>query len=352
MKRYIKNWVPATLIGCAMALTSCVGDLDVKPIDPNKNTTPTPEQLLSKCYADLGLAGQSGPDGDCDIDGLDGGTTGFVRQLFNTNELPTDEAICNWGDPGISEFNFATYGSTHPMANGFYYRLFFGVTVCNQYINTFGSFNATMTAEARFLRALNYFYLMDLYGNVPFTEELRDGVAPQYSRKQLYSYIESELLAIEPTLAAPQPKKSTDAGYGRVDRAAAWLLLARLYLNAEVYTGTPQWQKAADYAQRVMNSPYHLYTGATTNGWTAYQQLFMGNNGFLWHDAVPHGQHLRRRHRGQSEWSHRQQHHRDMGRQPRTQGSGREVLPLGHRASRACERHARRSRRRPRALRR
>ena len=71
MKRYIKNWVPATLIGCAMALTSCVGDLDVKPIDPNKNTTPTPEQLLSKCYADLGLAGQSGPDGDCDIDGLD-----------------------------------------------------------------------------------------------------------------------------------------------------------------------------------------------------------------------------------------------------------------------------------------
>ena len=279
MKRYIKNWVPATLIGCAMALTSCVGDLDVKPIDPNKNTTPTPEQLLSKCYADLGLAGQSGPDGDCDIDGLDGGTTGFVRQLFNTNELPTDEAICNWGAPGISEFNFATYGSTHPMANGFYYRLFFGVTVCNQYINTFGSFNATMTAEARFLRALNYFYLMDLYGNVPFTEELRDGVAPQYSRKQLYSYIESELLAIEPTLAAPQPKKSTDAGYGRVDRAAAWLLLARLYLNAEVYTGTPQWQKAADYAQRVMNSPYHLYTGATTNGWTAYQQLFMGNNG-------------------------------------------------------------------------
>ena len=348
MKRYIKNWVPATLIGCAMALTSCVGDLDVKPIDPNKNTTPTPEQLLSKCYADLGLAGQSGPDGDCDIDGLDGGTTGFVRQLFNTNELPTDEAICNWGDPGISEFNFATYGSTHPMANGFYYRLFFGVTVCNQYINTFGSFNATMTAEARFLRALNYFYLMDLYGNVPFTEELRDGVAPQYSRKQLYSYIESELLAIEPTLAAPQPKKSTDAGYGRVDRAAAWLLLARLYLNAEVYTGTPQWQKAADYAQRVMNSPYHLYTGATTNGWTAYQQLFMGNNG---ESGASVEAILPVLQDGKTTASYGTTLFL-MASQPLTHGSGREVLPLGHRASRACERHACRSRRRPRALRR
>ena len=50
-------------------------------------------------------------------------------------------------------------------------------------------------------------------------------------------------------------------------------------LDAQVYTGTPQWEKAAKYAKMVIDSPYKLYTGATKNGWTAYQQLFMGDNG-------------------------------------------------------------------------
>ena len=262
-----------------MGLSSCIGDLDVTPIDPNKNTNPKSDQLFTKCYADLALAGQSGPDGDCDIDGLDGGTTGFVRQLFNTNELPTDEAICNWGDPGIAEFNYISFDSNHPMAKGFYYRLYFGVTICNQYLATFADVDETKTAEVRFLRALNYYHLMDLYGNVPFTEQVSAKAAPQYTRKQMYDFLEKELLEIEPKLSAATPKKSTDAGYGRVDKAAAWMLLSRLYLNAQVYTGTPQWQKAAEYAKKVMDSNYKLYTGATKNGWTAYQQLFMGDNG-------------------------------------------------------------------------
>ena len=279
MKKSIKNILPAAALLLSMGLSSCIGDLDVTPIDPNKNTKANPDQLFTKCYADLALAGQSGPEGDSDIDGLDGGTTGFVRQLFNTNELPTDEAICNWGDPGIAEFNYISFDSNHPMAKGFYYRLYFGVTICNQYLATFAKVDETKTAEVRFLRALNYYYLMDLYGNVPFTEQISAAAAPQYTRKQLYDYIEKELLEIEPKLSAATPKKSTDAGYGRVDKAAAWMLLARLYLNAQVYTGTAQWQKAAEYAKKVMDSNYKLYTGATKNGWTAYQQLFMGDNG-------------------------------------------------------------------------
>ena len=73
-------------------------------------------------------------------------------------------------------------------------------------------------------------------------------------------------------------KKSSDAGYGRVDKAAAWMLLARLYLNAEVYVGTPQWAKAAEYAKKIMDSDYRLNTQGV-NGWSAYQMLFMGDNG-------------------------------------------------------------------------
>ena len=161
----------------------------------------------------------------------------------------------------------------------FYYRLYFGVTICNQYINNFGDVDKQKTAEVRFIRALDYYLLMDAFGNIPFTEKVSAESAKQYSRKQMYDYIEKELLAIENDLMEPKAKKSTDANYGRVDKAAVWMLLSRLYLNAEVYTGTAQWQKAADYAKKVINSPYQLYTGATVNGWTAYQQLFMGDNG-------------------------------------------------------------------------
>ena len=87
-----------------LGFTSCTGDLDVTPIDPNMTTEVTPSGLFNKCYANMALAGQGGANGDCDIDGLDGGTTGFVRQLFNSNELTSDEAFCSWGDDGIATF--------------------------------------------------------------------------------------------------------------------------------------------------------------------------------------------------------------------------------------------------------
>lgn len=170
MKRYIKKLAPVAALLFTLSLTSCVKDLDVTPIDPNLQTKINPDYLFNKCYANFGLSGNNGPDGDCDIDGLDGGTTGFIRQLFNSNDLTTDEAICNWTqDEGIPEFNFNNYGSSHPMLKGFYYRLYFGVTVCNQYLNNFGDVDKQKTAEVRFIRALDYYLLMDAFGNIPFT---------------------------------------------------------------------------------------------------------------------------------------------------------------------------------------
>jgi hypothetical protein len=56
------------------------------------------------------------------------------------------------------------------------------------------------------------------------------------------------------------------------------MLLMRLYLNAEVYTGTAQWAKAAEYAKKVMDSSYKLNTTGAGK-WSAYQMLFMGDNG-------------------------------------------------------------------------
>lgn len=272
---YLKNIVPAAALCLSLGLGSCVGDLDVTPIENEEgNTTMTPDNdaLFNKCYANMVLAGQGGPDGDCDIDGLDGGTTGFVRQLFNANELTTDHAICCWGDEGIPAFNYNQWSANHPMLKGFYYRLYFGVTMCNYYLEVAADEDPQKLAEVRFLRALYYYYLMDGWGNIAFLTTVSSEAAPQASRQEVYNFIESELLEIESQLAAPKTNS-----YGRVDQAGAWMLLARLYLNAEVYTGTAQWQKASDYASKVMNSGYSLSKQATGK-WSGYQKLFMADN--------------------------------------------------------------------------
>lgn len=277
MKKYIKNILPLAAIALSVGMASCTSDLDVEPIDPNLSTKYSAPGLFNKCYANLALAGNGGANGDCDIDGLDGGTTGFVRQMFNANTLTTDEGICQWGDDGIAQFDYNTYDASHPMLNGYFARLTTGISYCNQYLNVAGDYNETMTAEIRFVRAFEYYLLMDAYGNIPFATSLTTPV--RLTRAEAYDWIEKELLDLEPKLSAAKPKKSTDAGYGRVDKAAAWLLLARLYLNAQVYTGTAQWQKAADYAKKVMNESGYKLNTKSVNGWSAYQMLFMGDNG-------------------------------------------------------------------------
>lgn len=275
---FFKQILPAAALMLSLGFSSCVGDLDVEPIDPSTNMTVNPVALFNKCYANMALAGQGGANGDCDIDGLDGGTTGFVRQLFNANCLTTDEAHCPWGDEGIPAFNHNQWGASHPMLKGFYYRLFFGVTMCNHYLEVAADYDARMTAEIRYLRALHYAILMDCYGNVPFVTSVTSELAQQKSRPEMFAWIEQELKEVEPLLADAKVKKDSEEGYGRVDKAAVWMLLARLYLNAEVYTGTPQWEKAKQYAKMVMDSPYKVFT-AGVNGWSAYQMLFMGDNG-------------------------------------------------------------------------
>lgn len=299
--KYLNNILPVAALMLTAGLTSCVNDLDVTPIDPSSIMVPDEPALYTKCYANMVLAGQGGKDGDCDIDGLDGGTTGFIRQLFNAQELGTDESICAWGDPGIPNFNFNQNTAAHPMLKGFYYRIFAGINYCNHYLDVCGGMDETRTAEVRFLRALYYYYLMDLYGNVPFALELSATNAHQIARADLFRWIEGELLGKAVTvnamddpstvigettgdgclakMQAPVARTSSKAdGYGRADQDAANLLLARMYLNAKVYTGQERWAEAKEYAEKVINGPHKLWT--TGKGkWTAYQMLFMGDNG-------------------------------------------------------------------------
>ena len=299
--KYIKNILPVAAIALTAGLSSCTGDLDVTPIDPNTIMTVDEPGLYVKCYANMALAGNTGANGDCDIDGLDGGTTGFVRQLFNANELTTDESICCWGDDGILGFDYNTWDASHPMLKGFYYRLYAGINYCNHYLDVCKGIDATRTAEVRFLRTLYYSYLLDCWGNVPFALELSASSPQQIARADLFKWIEAELLgkavtanamknpdhqilnreegdAIIDALQPAQARTSSSEGYGRVDQDAANLLLARLYLNAAVYTGEARWADAKTYAEKVINGPHKLWT--TGKGkWSAYQMLFMGDNG-------------------------------------------------------------------------
>ena len=276
MKRFIKNIIPVAAVTLLFGMSSCTKDLDVTPINPNLSLDLDADGLFNKCYANLGLQGNGGANGDCDIDGLDGGTTGFIRQMWNSNELTTDEAICSWGDDGIQQFDYNSYDASHPMLNGYFNRLTTGISYCNQYIQVAGDLDAQKTAEVRFIRALHYYLMMDAFGGVPFAETLS---TPTYkTRAEIFSWLEQELLAIEPAMAAARAKTSSDPMYGRADKAAAWMLLMRMYFNAEVYTGTPQWGKAAEYAKKVIDSSYKLNTTGTKD-WSAYQMLFMGDNG-------------------------------------------------------------------------
>ena len=281
MKTLIKNisLIAASALALSVAATSCVKDLDVTPIDPNLALLEDTDYLFNKCYATLAMAGNGDVDDNCDVDGIDGGTSGFVRQMWNANELTTDEAYCVWGDPGIDGFNFNTYDASHPMLRGYYYRLFTAITFCNHYLEVAADADPVKVAEIRFLRAFEYFLALSGFGpNIPFVTSVSSEKPKPGEGTQIYDFIEKELKEIEPVLSAPKVVKEGQDGYGRVSQAAAWLLLARLYLNAQVFTGTPQWAKAAEYAQKVIDSPMKLNTTGTANA-SAYEMLFMGDNG-------------------------------------------------------------------------
>ena len=294
MNKYFKYIVcAAAAIVLSVGLNSCVKDLDVEPIDPSLKNDVTAEQLFNKCYSVFATSGNNGGDDNVDVDGLDGGFQHKFRQMWNSNELTSDEAICGWGDEGIASYCHNSYDASHPMLRGYYFGLCIGITFCNQYLEVFADHDATMTAEIRFLRAFQFYLLTDAFGNIPFTTKISGDNPEQYTRAQVCEFIESELKDIigegsgNQVLADPMPKNYGQQGFGRVDKAAAWMLLARLYLNSEVYTGTARWAEARDYAKKVMDSNYKLFTGdyngtgidGVTRHFTAYQMLFMGDNG-------------------------------------------------------------------------
>jgi hypothetical protein len=261
-------------------IQSCTKKLDLKPTnDVTSETVYTNlagyKSVLAKVYGSFALTGNQGPAGNGDVQGIDEGFSDFFRLFWKAQELSTDEAVISWGDVGIQDFHNMNWTSNNSFLTGLYYRCMYQITLCNEFIRQAADSKLSergisggdadnirqFAREARFLRAFQYWVLMDLYGNPPFaTEATAIGGAPppRIARGELFNYIESELKAIEPGMPAPHSNE-----YGRTDKAAVWALLARMYLNAEVYTGTAKYTDAITYSKKVIDAGYSLISNYT-----------------------------------------------------------------------------------------
>ena len=285
------------VLGLSMTLTSCTDDLNVTPKDDDEFLSETffqdPEsykQVLAKLYAGLYVGGNDG-DGDAavpskspDIAGLGGDFSSYLRLLFVTQEFSTDEAIIAWADGALPTLNTQMWSPANEFLEGTFSRAFYHISVANEFLRqttdekltargvdaNLKAEIATFRAEARFLRAFSYYNLMDLFGNVPITTE-NDPVGffypQQKKRAEVFAFVESELKDLDNSLAASKTNE-----YGRVDKTAAKFLLAQVYLNAKVYTGTERYSEAVALCSDIITGSGYTFANIP------YGYLFSADN--------------------------------------------------------------------------
>lgn len=306
-----KTIAPAAALLLAASMSSCMDDLNKGNIDPNVDATPNITGLYSKCYAGLIMEGN---DGTADFTIDDNGKSTLLRNLFNFNEVPTDEAICWWSDGGIADVGYNKFDPGNATLKNLYYRLMSNISYENHFLSLDAAkAEKTKYAEVRVLRAYSYFLMLDFFGDPTFIDKISAETPRQahsynskfesgksYTRAELlqmgreflFGWVEKELLAAEPDLLEAKPETDSDADYGRIDKGTCWLLLSRLYLNAGTYLNNdgqnnPYWNKALEYAEKIIDpsTGYALFDDskmskeAKDNGYKPYDLLFMGDNG-------------------------------------------------------------------------
>lgn len=269
-----------------LSFTSCVGDLNVTPIDPNVvlpgdvlNTQQAYNQLLSKVYQGLACSSSYGQDGGPDISGVDGGYGQYLRAMFHLQCLSTDEAVCCWNDQTLYDIHNLCWSTSDTFVAAAYYRVFFQISLANEFIRqakatTIEGFDMKdqYIAEARALRLLSYYHAIDLFGNVPFSTE-DDSVGSegpqQIGRASLWEWMVNEcqeLLAADSALPA-----AGQTEYGRIDQGAVQMILAKLYLNAQIWK-----DPAADYFKECADLCKTLMSEYSLHG--TFADLFCADN--------------------------------------------------------------------------
>lgn len=274
-----------------LTLSSCFGDLNTMPLDENQLVTEkvysTPEGytgVLAKCYASLIQTGQQGGDGgDGDLEGANEGYSGYVRLLFYLEEQNTDNFLMPSTSNGLRQcLNLQWDAANASVITWTYQRLYMTIAYTNEILRECtesklqerGVWDALKDdylhyrAEACFIRAYCYSMLCDLFGSVPYIDEytgVKD-IPAQWSRKDIFNFALTELQEIENDMVAPGENE-----YGRVDRVANWFLRARMYLNAEVWTGESKYQEAYEYAKKVIDDGHYPLA-------RDYRQIFLADN--------------------------------------------------------------------------
>lgn len=285
-------------LGMGFAMTSCVNDLNVTPKDPNSFTWTNVEadpdtylpQVFAKCYSVLAVSGQSG-EGSSDMSGLDNGAGCYSRAIYMLNEFPTDETLWIWPDAGVVDIVTGTWANNNANIYGTYSRLYIAIALCNDFIRQTLESGIDLTPavrtdynnveqyrlEARALRALSYWYVLDLFGNGGWVDETMDyGDSPlPITRKDLYNRLTTELEAI----IAAWPAANAKPSYGRVGLDGVKALLAKVYLNAKVYTNgeVDGYEKCLNLCNQIIDA--HKGSGFKSSGLANnYHALFAANN--------------------------------------------------------------------------
>ena len=266
------------------ALSSCTDDLTVTPTDDDVNTVEqfyaqpgAYKQALAGVYGNLSLTGTTG-SGSSLLQGVDPGTSQYGRCLWYLQDLCTDEVIWSYeNDAGTRELQRNIWTADNPVILGMFSRLMVEVALANDFLaqTTEAKLNsrnvtdakllseiATYRNEARAVRALAYYNMLDMFGKAPFVTE-NDPVnfaGPEYNAQQLFTFVETELNDVLPNLLEPK------AEYGRLDKGVANMILAKLYLNAEVYIGTAKYNECAAKCNEILAySQYKLATNYLDN---------------------------------------------------------------------------------------
>jgi hypothetical protein len=227
----------------------------------------------------------------------------YAVTYWRMQELSTDEAIIpardgNFDDGGqYRQMHYHTWTFDHPYVNGIWQWGFGGgINNCNFVLSVLAASKldtvtkAAYMTEVRAMRALYYFFMMDSYGNVPIiTSYPVDSLPATQPRAKVFQYIESELKAVAQLLPSKTNNLATNiTQYGRPTKAMAFALLAKMYMNAGIYTGTPRYSDVVAMADSIQNNPNYSLDAR-------FRDIFLPSNGPQINEtifAVPYDQQI------------------------------------------------------------
>ena len=276
MKRILFFALCATLIAC---------NLDESPRDqiPEEEAYTNAKSLFQNTVATLYAYIGGHEDGQ--------GLQGTCRGIYDLQTFGSDEALIptrggDWYDGGLWQDMYRhSWSAGHDFPKNAWIYLYKVITLCNRSLEQLDRHqhlldSATLAAyksEVRALRAIYYWYLIDLFGRVPImtSTDVSMNEVTQAERKEVFDFAVSELRQACEFLTDESSVHRGDY-YGRVTKPVAYFVLAKLMLNAEVYTGTPQWEECIGYCDSIQNRGFEL-EDVYTNNFMVYNEASKEN---------------------------------------------------------------------------